>query len=287
MKLHKSIEEQIELLKSRGLIISDYEVAKKTLSTINYYRLSGYLFGFRNPDGTYKQGISLNRILDLYVFDAKLTRILMYALENVEETLKTRFSYVLSSSFPENPLVYLDSSIFRNKNEVAKFRSIFEKAKLDNSGLPFIKHHINNYNGDLPIWVAVEIMTMGNIHKLYKNLNGQFQKAIAKLYNTGPTQLQSWIENLTYTRNNLAHYMRIYNYRFGRTPASCRNHIPVSQSGMIFDQIMAVGFMFADKTEWKTYIVGEISKLIVEYQASIDLNDLGFPSNWQTILLSV
>lgn len=45
--------------------------------------------------------------------------------------------------------------------------------------------------------------------------------------------------------------------------------------------------MFADKTEWKTYIVGEISKLIVEYQASIDLNDLGFSSNWQTILLSV
>lgn len=127
LKLHKSIEEQIELLKSRGLIISDYEVAKKTLSTINYYRLSGYLFGFRNPYGTYKQGISLNRILDLYVFDAKLTRILMYALENVEETLKIRFSYVLSSSFPENPLVYLDSSIFEIKMKLQSLEASLKK----------------------------------------------------------------------------------------------------------------------------------------------------------------
>ena len=47
---------------------------------------------------------------------------------------------------------------------------MFDKSKKDNSHLLFVKHHIDNYNGDLPVWVAVEIMTMGNMHKLYNNL---------------------------------------------------------------------------------------------------------------------
>ena len=130
-------------------------------------------------------------------------------------------------------------------------------------------------------------MTMGNILKLYNNLKTKYQKAIAKKYNTGPVQLLSWIENLTYTRNHLAHYMRIYNYNFGRIPASCSNHIAVTQSGRIFDQILAIGFMFSNKEEWRKYVVPEISKLITEYRADIELNDIGFPSNWESILLSI
>lgn len=287
MKTHKSIDEQVEILKSHGLIVADELFAKQTLSTINYYRLSGYLFQFRCPDGQYVKGLTFERILNLYTFDAKLTRTLMYALENVEESLKTRFSYELSSIFPNDPLIYLNPSIFKDSTELKKFVDIFNKAKKDHSALPFIKHHDANYGGDLPIWVAVEIMTMGNIFKLYSNLSTKYQKAIAKKYNTGTVQLLSWIENLTYTRNHLAHYMRIYNYNFGRIPASCLNHAALTHSGKIFNQIMAIGFMFTNNLEWKTYVVPEISKLIAEYQSSIELKDIGFPPDWERILLSI
>ncbi len=287
MKTHKSIDDQVLKLESHGLIVSDELSAKNTLSTINYYRLSGYLFQFRKPDGQYIEGLSFERILSLYTFDSKLTRILMYALENVEESLKTRLSYELSSRFPNDPLIYLNQSIFKDSKEFKKFVNIFMKAKIDNSALPFIKHHKTNYGGNLPIWVAVEIMTMGNIFKLYSNLKTKYQKAIAKKYNTGPVQLLSWIENLTYTRNHLAHYMRIYNYNFGRIPASCSNHIAVTQSGKIFDQILAICFMFSNNLEWKNYVVPEISELITDYKPFIELKDIGFPSNWESILLSI
>ena len=104
MKLHKSYTDQVALLKSRGLIIHDDSQAAKVLETVNYYRLSGYLPEFKkNGEDCYIDGLSFEKVLAIYHFDAKLTRVLMYALEDVEESLKTRFSYELSSSYPLEP----------------------------------------------------------------------------------------------------------------------------------------------------------------------------------------
>ncbi len=81
--------------------------------------------------------------------------------------------------------------------------------------------------------------------------------------------------------------MRMYGYHFGRTPANCSRFIADDQNGMIFEQIIAMGLMFSDKAEWKSYVVPEIKDLIENYQKSIKLKDLGFPQNWEQILLSL
>lgn len=221
LKHHKSIEEQIQLLKSRGLIIEDEEAAVEVLERINYYRLSGYLFGYKkNGSEQYVEGTSFNELIRIYEFDAKFTNILMYVLEDIEETFKTRFSYTLSSAFPENPEVYLDTGIYKDIEAFSKFETLFAKAKKTNEGLPFIQHHYKVYGGKLPIWAAVEIMTMGNLHSLYDNLKPCYKKIIAKKYNTGADQLDNWLRNITYTRNHLAHFMRIHKYIH---PLSVRN----------------------------------------------------------------
>ena len=128
---------------------------------------------------------------------------------------------------------------------------------------------------------------MGNIYKLYKNLITSLQKVIAKEYGTGVVQLTSWIENLTYTRNHLAHYMRVYVYNFGRTPANCSRYLSANPNGMIFEQIIAMGLMFSDKVEWEKNVVLAIKSLIDDYQNSVLLKDLGFPQNWEAILLAL
>lgn len=56
---------------------------------------------------------------------------------------------------------------------------------------------------------------------------------------------------------------------------------------MIFEQLIAIGFMSLDKGEWKTYVVPEIKNLIEKYRSSIKLKDIGFPQNWEQILLSL
>lgn len=49
-KNFKTIEEQIEILKSRGLSIQDVSIAKDFLLRNNYYRISGYSLTLRNHD---------------------------------------------------------------------------------------------------------------------------------------------------------------------------------------------------------------------------------------------
>jgi abortive infection bacteriophage resistance protein len=45
-------------------------------------------------------------MVSIYEFDTRLTRLLKFALEDIEEAFKTRFAYVLSSEFPNDPQIY-------------------------------------------------------------------------------------------------------------------------------------------------------------------------------------
>ncbi len=71
----------------------------------------------------------------------RLTHLLMFALEDIEETFKTRFSYTLSSAFPNDPRIYTRQKIYKDKEELIKSRKKLSSAKHNNQSLPFIKHH--------------------------------------------------------------------------------------------------------------------------------------------------
>lgn len=288
LKKHLSISGQLEKLKKRGLKIENEDFAKSFLERVNYYRFTGYLHDFKKANSdSYVAGVSFNKIAALYEFDTKLTRLLMFVLEDIEETFKTRFAYTLSSEFPSDPQIHTRSKIYRDQAELKKSKRMISVAKKNNHSLAFIKHHIDNYGGKLPVWVAVEIMTMGMMRALYENLQGKYQKKIAKKYNTSSKILQNWIQNVTFTRNHLAHYMRVYNYNFGRIPASCKNH-PTNAiyRGRIFDQIMVMKFLYSDEKEWGSYIVPELRKLLEEYKPVVELEGLGFPEEWETLLMN-
>lgn len=286
LKKYMTPQQLVALMQSRGLIITDTVSAEDTLHNTNYYRLSGYLHDFKQPKSDmYINGLTWDRLLRIYDFDRRLTRILMFALEDIEETLKTRMSLVLTAAYPADPEIYLRPVVYRAYAPYLKFVSFFEKEVENNKKLPFVRHHIDEYDGHFPMWVAVELFTMGNLHALYDNLTGKYQKALAALYGTGPRQLSSWIENLTYTRNHLAHYMRVYNLNFGRSPLKCKKHPNYTgTSNMIFDQIYVIACMYSDADEWNNYVLSEIEQLLMEFDQDISLAGLGFPQNWRTVL---
>ncbi|MEG0897679.1 MAG: Abi family protein, partial [Ruthenibacterium sp.] len=207
LKLHASLLEQVSKLRTRGLIIDNETFAETLLSNANYYRLTGYLHNFKDSESDkYCDGITIERLKRIYEFDRKLTRILMYALEDVEETFKTRLSYTITQQYPNDPLIYLKPNIYRDYAQYISFLAHFYETVDKNKDIPFVKHHKDNYGGNFPMWVAVELFTMGNLCAIYENLQANHQKKIAKTYNTGSQQMKSWIENLKDTRNHLAHY---------------------------------------------------------------------------------
>ena len=65
------VKGQIELLKSRGLIIADENFAENILSNITYYRLSAYMKYFQVNDN-FSKNTTFEDIVNLYNFDKEL-----------------------------------------------------------------------------------------------------------------------------------------------------------------------------------------------------------------------
>ncbi len=74
-----SIDQQIEKLKERGLEIKNEEVAKKYLSHISYYRLSGYWWSMQEDKSNhkFKANSTFENVIRIYNFDADL-RLLLF-----------------------------------------------------------------------------------------------------------------------------------------------------------------------------------------------------------------
>ncbi|MEG0512062.1 MAG: hypothetical protein RR653_05010 [Clostridia bacterium] len=64
-KEFRTINEQIALLKSRGLAVPDEKQAADFLLLNNYYRISGYSLTLRNHDAFYSKATFQN-IIDIY-----------------------------------------------------------------------------------------------------------------------------------------------------------------------------------------------------------------------------
>ena len=64
-KEFKSIQEQIDILKSRGLSIDNEEQATEFLMRNNYYRVSGYSLTLRNHD-IFSKSATFQNIIDIY-----------------------------------------------------------------------------------------------------------------------------------------------------------------------------------------------------------------------------
>ncbi len=276
-------DQQIELLKKRGLLIADKEHAKDVLSRLNYYTFTGYLHDFKVEGDNYVTGLAFDRIYNIIEFDRRFRNILVYAIETIENTIKTKIAYNFAHTI--GAIEYLDAKHFKSKKEHDIFIEYFKKNIMNNRKLPFVKHHIRAYSGKLPIWVAVELFTMGMIHNFFKNMPTGNQKDIAREYNTGPLQLSSWLENVKYIRNMIAHYMRLYNFNLQKTPMKCaKNHVFRETTHKVFDVIYIMKFLFLDAGEWNHYIVSNIDALFLQYDEFIDIKCLGFPEKWEVIL---
>lgn len=77
-------ERQIDILMSRGLLVTDKEKAIRWLRRIGYYRLTGYLYPFRDANGAFLESASIEYALSLYVFDKKLRLLVLDAIERIE-----------------------------------------------------------------------------------------------------------------------------------------------------------------------------------------------------------
>ena len=284
MKKSKTVEEQLQILEKRGLVIENRDRAIEILRNVNYYTLTGYLFPFKQGE-KYQNGTSMNLAIKLYHFDNEIRNILMALMVEAEEKLKTRIAYNIAIAHSDDPLIYTDINYFKSANDHSRFMADFQSNVRNNREVPFVKHHIQKYRSQFPIWVAVNLFTLGNLKYLYKNIPSRDRKNISREFNLSPKTLDSWIDTLRILRNKLAHNMRLYRTTFQRTPKLEKHHTVRIENNRLFANFVLLKYLLDNSEVWKEAVIN-LDGVLIKYQDSIELSSIGFPKDWKTILLS-
>lgn len=316
MKPFKTAEEQINILKSRGLIISDEDYAKKFLIKRNYYSMiNGYSKFFMNgnrPDH-YVSNATLEEIEAVYIFDKEFKGILFTHLLEVEKYLKAILAYHFSAVYPGTH-DYLDINNYNCQTPNGRLRVIniisrIAKVISDYSGRGdgnAIEHYLHKHNG-VPLWVVIQFMYFGDVIELYKCCSLKVRNDVAKEFNdflmanTGSRKtvlsekdLTTILYQVKNVRNIVAHNNKLFNY----VPSKNSNSIPYipaiharygiksSENRNSAYQTFLIMQCLISKNEY-AHLHNSIRKRIRDFKKrihSVDYNVIvcsyGFPKNW-------
>ena len=112
-KQFKTLDEQISLLKERGLIIPDTNKAKRYLLTSNYYNIiNGYGKYFQDSPDHYVTGASFNEICSLYFFEEEIKKTVFNAALQIEHHLKSIVAYRFAEQYRDQKYAFLNPSSY-------------------------------------------------------------------------------------------------------------------------------------------------------------------------------
>ena len=217
-------EEQICLLQKRGMVINDVKNACLYLTHINYYRLGAYWLPFEKDRVThdFRVGTNFETVIDLYNFDRELRLLVTDALERIEISMRTQWTYHMANNHGAHS--HLSKELADNEKRYLKNLESMKK-EVDRANEVFISHSKNTYEEQLPaIWVVSEVISLGVLSKLYSNLRPMpTRRAIAKAWGLDQKTLGSWLHHLTHVRNICAHHSRLWNREFINIPMLPKN----------------------------------------------------------------
>lgn len=215
-------KEQVDLLLARGLI-AEPEDLLQTLTQVNYYRLSGYLYPFKQiGQENFVPDITLYSIRDRYNLDKKLRLLLLDAVEVIEiSILRSRLVEHFACKY--GAFGYLDSSNFKDKqHSPASFHLDLVKntETLLKSNVDYIERFREHYPDakHLPLWMLVEKLTFGDISRILGNMHMVDRAELAKQFDLPHGLFISWIHAIAYVRNLCAHHERLWNRTLSITP---------------------------------------------------------------------
>lgn len=267
-----TIDEQLDLLKTRGLAIQDEDKAREILLDIGYYRLGFYLFPFeksypqlRNRTHEYIDGATFEDAVKLYYFDFDLRLLLTRYLTRIEIAFRTALIYNLSNKYSPNSVWFISPSVvsrsyardFENKVYTADFKRN-----------PIIqRHHQKNPNDRFaPSWKTLEFMTFGAVMKLYEQLKERDDKILIaqKLGIRQVVTFESYMHTIREVRNACAHGHLLYDLRLPRRINRGPAHITPQELGNIVGALRVIRYMMAQISTKRADDLGASVKSLYE-----------------------
>lgn len=320
-KPFKTYDEQIEILKNRGLTFNHEENAKQALQNIGYYSLiNGYkhLFLVRNSSGAllqpeqYASDTSFEEILALYNLDKELRSILYNALLSYETNLGAELSYRFSEEFPNN-YSYLQMDNYSNDvgkasqilKTISSLSATLNRKVSDRHGNNAIKHYVNNH-GHVPLWVLVNFLTFGDLNYFYSNCKNNIKIKIATDFthkrihdymlkganSITPSAIEIINQIVNQFRNAVAHNEITYSKYLFRSPgmSTIRNilgeNITLNSQAGVFELIISLKLVLSKKEN--LILTHSIIEMLKKYKTKFQavrfqgiLQDMHFPKDYE------
>lgn len=288
-----SFEDQAQRLLDRGLMADRDELIKR-LSSVSYYRLSGYLYPFRKPESEdYIEGTTLKVIWDRYCFDRRLRVLMLDAIERVEVAIRTQLTYHFSHA--HGAFGHCDERNFPNLKIAAYIEwreSLLVETGRSKEG--FKQHFFKKYGDthrNLPVWMASELISMGSLLTLLKGVDGELAGKVSAHFGMADELLLSWLRSLYAARNICAHHSRLWNRVLGYAPSLPQKNkhpnwyltdgdgerlLKNDRVGILLVICNSFLQQISPTSQWQQ----RIEQLFTEYP-EIPVKDMGLPTDWK------
>ncbi len=290
-----TFEAQADQLLDRGLQ-ADRVTLITRLQAVNYYRLSGYLFPFRQrdangqPTDNFIPGTTLDLIWRRYNFDRRLRMLVLDVIERIEVAVRTRLIYHFAHT--HGPFGHLEPNNVPGLKKISEFlewrRKLVEETEQARNE-QFVRHFATKYGDthrELPIWVLCELMSFGSLLTFARGVPPAIQQKVAGDFGLPDELFFSWLRSLYSLRNACAHHSRIWNREFGAAPKTPgKNKFPDWHTAPAIPNTR-VGYLLtichfwlgkiSPTSQWRQRLLA----LFDEYP-EIPLASMGLPENWR------
>jgi len=283
-----TVQDQVDLLRQRGMD-GDPGLMAQRLTAVNYYRLSGYWYTFRNPDDSFKPGTSIDLVWNTYVFDRHLRLLVMDAIERIEIAVRSLIAY--HHAHEHGAFAYALDPDSLPKLSPNKYRCFLDRVgeETERSRETFVEHFQTKYGGShqyLPVWMATEIMSLGSMLTFFRCSGNKVKTAVAAEFGMPHKVFESWLLSLNTIRNLVAHHARLWNRVLGLKPIIPRIadypdwHTPVKVENKRVFSILTICryclLQIAPQSEW----MARLEALFARFP-TIPMNYMGIPANWK------
>lgn len=276
----------------RGLVAEKTELIQ-VLTQINYYRLSGYLYPFKQEGKEdFVKDTTLYKIKDRYLLDRKLRFLLFDAIEVIEiSILRSRLVEYFAGKY--GAFCHADIKNFKDKeHSPPTFHSDLLVTADDflQSNIDYVSRYREHYPNtkNVPFWMLVENLTFGTLSKLLGNMHKEDRAQLANQFNLPHGVFVSWIHAIAHARNLCAHHERLWNRYISITPKIPEGHIypefhkPVRIAAVrstIFPTIVVIQFLL--NTVEPTNGWGKRLNALINDYSHLPAKKIGFPDNWR------
>ena len=201
----KTIDDLVDLIQGKGIDCSNGDAVRLLLSRVGYQHFASYI-----PivvSAPRKSPPDIKELHDILLFDRNISAIIFKYIGVVELQFKTQYSHLMSTEYGAFPL-YDETLFLRTENYSGSLDSMKEEINRQiGKGNRFIDRTARANNGRLPIWIAVEYLTLGTLSKFYANTaNTAVTTSLAASFYMSKERFSSWLKTVTDVRNVCAHF---------------------------------------------------------------------------------